>query len=141
MSQTIRVINRSGACYFYTHQTNDACAGMCVCNRTHQMEITALLWKVQISLKYSIRDFAFSKVSEWKMMLKNSLYLIFVLQIYRSMESIKEEEDFLGVICDLYNQLLTISGFIFVLLFGKKSSCNHGKLTFFKSLQVTQFFL
>ena len=37
------------------------------------------------------------------MMLKNSLYLIFVLQIYRSMESIKEEEDFLGVICDLYN--------------------------------------
>ena len=25
---------------FYTHQTSGACAGVCACNRTHQMERT-----------------------------------------------------------------------------------------------------
>ena len=27
---------------FYTHQTSGTCAGVCACDRTHQMEKTAL---------------------------------------------------------------------------------------------------
>ena len=38
MCQTISVINRSGMCFFYAHQTSGACAGMCTCDRMHQME-------------------------------------------------------------------------------------------------------
>ena len=30
-----------GSAIFYTHQTSDACAGVCACNRKHQMEKTA----------------------------------------------------------------------------------------------------
>ena len=37
MSQTISVINISGMCYFYTHQTSGACAGVCAYNLTHQV--------------------------------------------------------------------------------------------------------
>ena len=43
-------------------------------------------------------DFARYKVSEWVMTIKRSLYLIFILQIYVSVESLEEEEHFLGVI-------------------------------------------
>ena len=32
----------SGACYFYMHQTSGACAGMCACDCTHQMEKTVI---------------------------------------------------------------------------------------------------
>ena len=38
MSQTIVVINKSAI--FYTYQTSGACAGVCACNLTHQMEKT-----------------------------------------------------------------------------------------------------
>ena len=40
VSQTISVINRSGTSFFYMHQTSGACAGVYVCNSTHQMEKT-----------------------------------------------------------------------------------------------------
>ena len=30
------------AAIFYTHQTTGACAGVCACDRTHQMEKTGL---------------------------------------------------------------------------------------------------
>ena len=54
--------------------------------------------KLWISFKYSISDFAHYKVFEWKM-IKISLHLSFVLQIRAFVESLEEEEDFLGVIC------------------------------------------
>ena len=38
MSQIISVIDRSGMCYFYTHQTIGACASICMCHHMHQME-------------------------------------------------------------------------------------------------------
>ena len=38
MSQEISVMNRSGACIFYTYQTSAVCAGVYTCNRMHQME-------------------------------------------------------------------------------------------------------
>ena len=44
------------------------------------------------------RDFT-HKVSEWLMMIRRSFYLVFVLQIYHFVESLEEEEDFLGVLC------------------------------------------
>ena len=37
MSQT-SVINRSSACFFYTHQTSGACAGICASDRMHQTD-------------------------------------------------------------------------------------------------------
>ena len=43
MSQTISVMNRSCTCYFYTHQTSGACADVCRCDRTHQMEDTEVM--------------------------------------------------------------------------------------------------
>ena len=43
ISQTVSVINRSGACFFYMHQTSGTCAGMCACDCTHQMAKTASL--------------------------------------------------------------------------------------------------
>ena len=46
------------------------------------------------------------------MMLKRSLYLVFVLQIYVSVESLEEKEDFLGVTFVLFNELSTKPGFI-----------------------------
>ena len=38
------VINRGGACYFLhaSNKTSGACAGVCACDRTHQMEKTPL---------------------------------------------------------------------------------------------------
>ena len=33
-------------CIFYTHQANGTCAGMCTCNRTHQMEKTETGWYI-----------------------------------------------------------------------------------------------
>ena len=46
MSQTISVINKSGPCYFYMHQTSGACAGQCACNRTHQMDKAGNVYKI-----------------------------------------------------------------------------------------------
>ena len=59
------------------------------------------------------------------MMVKMSLRLIFVLQIYVSVESLTEEGDLLDIICNYFNYTL------FILLFGKTSSCEHGKLALF----------
>ena len=42
LSQTIQVITEVGCAIFYTHQTIGACAGMCACNCTNQMEKTGL---------------------------------------------------------------------------------------------------
>ena len=33
-------------CIFYTHQANGTCAGMCTCNRTHQMEKAETGWYI-----------------------------------------------------------------------------------------------
>ena len=49
MSQTISVRNVSGTCYFQTHQTSGACAGVCAGDRTYQMEKTELRVKFQVS--------------------------------------------------------------------------------------------
>ena len=43
MSQTISVINGSGACFFYKHCTSSMCAGVCACNQMHQIENTESL--------------------------------------------------------------------------------------------------
>ena len=48
MSQTISVINRSGANYSQTHQTNGECAGVCECDRTSNREDWYCLKSVQI---------------------------------------------------------------------------------------------
>ena len=40
---------------FYTHQTIGACAGVCACDRTHQMEKTEMAVKTNVSqLKYMV---------------------------------------------------------------------------------------
>ena len=44
MSQTISVINKLHLLFFYTHQTSGECAGMCACDRTHQMDKTVFGW-------------------------------------------------------------------------------------------------
>ena len=39
-NETKTVTSRSGVCCFYMHQIRGACAGMCTCNCSHQMEKT-----------------------------------------------------------------------------------------------------
>ena len=56
-----------------------------------------------------------------------SLHLIFVLQIYITVESLEEEEDLLELIFTFFNETPTLH---FVL---KKSSCNQGQLVTFQS--------
>ena len=51
MSHTISVITKSGACYFYTHQTSGACAGVCACNLTYQMGKTSLFLTLFLSVR------------------------------------------------------------------------------------------
>ena len=43
---TRSVINKVARAIIYTHQTSSACAGVCACNYTHQMEETVCLLKV-----------------------------------------------------------------------------------------------
>ena len=62
MYQTISFINWSGACYFYTHQTSGAYAGVCACDSTYQTEKTALCWKV-VDLRFF--SFRVSKIFVW----------------------------------------------------------------------------
>ena len=61
-------------------------------------------------------------------MIKSLLDLTFV---HASMESLKEEEEFLRVICIPFNELSTMPWFILFFIFGKKCSCNQRKLTLF----------
>ena len=42
MFKTITVINRSGTCSFYTHHTSGEYAGVCACDRTHQIKNTTV---------------------------------------------------------------------------------------------------
>ena len=63
--------------------------------------------------KFSVRDFSHYKVSQWVTMNKLSLCLIFVLQIYVYLESLKEVKDFLVV---LFNKLSTMPWFILLYL-------------------------
>ena len=67
----------------------------CLCFR---IKVT-FLQKVSISFNYFNRDFTYYKVSEWKLIIKSSLHLIFALQIYASVGSLEEKEGFLGLIC------------------------------------------
>ena len=62
-------------------------------------------------------------------MIKWSLNLIFVLQIYLPVKSLKEEEN-LGVIYTFLS-VLDYALAYFVLIFGNKSSCYQGKLVLF----------
>lgn len=94
--------------------------------------------KSQFPPSIQSRDFPRYKVSEWVLMIKKSLHLIFVLQGYVSMEPL-EEEDFLLVICTCYwafnNTLVYL-----VLIFDNKSSCNLGKFTAILVTEILKVF-
>ena len=76
MSQTIDVINKSGACFFCMHQISDACAGMCTCNHTHEMNKTASKKNCFICFNDSLSK-----------MMKNAFHFIlkalFILKIFK----------------------------------------------------------
>ena len=67
--------------------------------------------------------FCHYKVLQQAMMNKKSLYLMFVLQIYISVESLEGKKDFLGLIRTCL-RALGYTLVYFVLCFTKKSYCN-----------------
>ena len=87
MSHTISVIGKSGACYFYTHQTSVACASVCTCNRTYQMGKTALFLTLFLSVRknypllmhlYCLSDSKLGKYVWWFSDITNQFLLLYL---------------------------------------------------------------
>ena len=67
-----KCFKRSGACSFYTHQTIGACAGVCACDGTHQMNKTDIFvflhsLRIVISFHRYIAGKTYSFPKAWPM--------------------------------------------------------------------------
>ena len=53
----------------YMHQTSHVCAGMCMCNRTHQTEKTDFISQRERNVLTCFNEKVHNKMSKWKLSL------------------------------------------------------------------------